>query len=103
MEPKATAHRHPEPAFSFAVFEPTAGQIVQIHHFGAMPGAALPAIEELRQIALRHAAAGYKRAEASLQAIEIDARAIKPKTSYRVSLPDRRLVEDPGESKLERG
>jgi len=95
MEKVPEAPRRSEPAYSFVIYDAKMGQVVQVHHFGAMPGVELPSKENLSEMALRHAASRHKRDISSMEILEIDAPAIQPKTTYRVSLSDRTLVEEP--------
>lgn len=83
-----------EPGYSVAVYDSQTGEVLLIHHFGAMPGIELPNSEHLHEMALRHAAHWLKRERGSMQVLKIDASVIERKRVYRVSLPDRRLVEN---------
>ena len=38
MEKVPEAPRRSEPAYSFVIYDAKMGQVVQVHHFGAMPG-----------------------------------------------------------------
>ena len=93
------AYSHPvapsaDPAYSVAVYDVKTGKVLQIHHFSAMPGVEFPDRERLHAMALALAARRHKRESASMEVLRIDQSTIQRKRSYRVSLPDRRLVED---------
>jgi len=84
-----------EPAYSVAVYDAKTGDVLLIHHFGAMPGIELPQSEQLHEIALSHAARRYKRGPESMQVLKVDVSAIERRRTYRVSLPDQVLVAAP--------
>lgn len=95
MERRSNASTPPaaEPAYSVVVYDAKTGEVLQIHHFSAMPGIELPASEQLHEMALSHAARRHKREPASMRVLKIDVSAIERKRTYRVSLADRVLVE----------
>jgi hypothetical protein len=101
MEKTPEVPRRPEPAYSLVLYDAKTGQIVQVHHFGAMPGVELPAKDKLREMALRHAAGRHKREVSTMQVLEVGALAMKPKVSYRVSPSNRTLEEVPAEKSKE--
>ncbi len=84
-----------EPAHSLVVYDAETGQILRIHHFAAMPGAELPPRAQLHEMTLKQAAAGLGREMAGMKVLDIDAKAMKRKASYRVSTSDGVLVEIP--------
>src|SRR5262249_22639900 len=88
----ATSSAITEPACSFAVCDATTGEILQIHHFAAMEGVTLPPIQQLQEFAGRQAASRHQRDAASIAVVRFETAKIKRRHSYRVSLPDGKLV-----------
>jgi hypothetical protein len=83
-----------EPSRSVVVYDGKTGKIVHVHHFAAAPGTDLPPKEKLSEIAMQLAARKSGGEASSLKVLEVEASAIRPKTTYRVS-PDGKLVEQP--------
>lgn len=79
------------PKHTFVTYDARTGDVVQIHHFSAMPGAKIPPKARLEEIALEQAARKHKREPSSLAVLESSADAFRPKTTYKVDLAERRL------------
>ncbi len=80
-----------KPTHTFVVYDAKTGDVVQVHHFSAMPGASVPHHARLREIALEQAAAKHNRDAAGLAVLESAARAFEPKTAYVVDIAEQRL------------
>lgn len=79
------------PKHTFVVYDAQTGDVVQVHHFSAMPGANVPPHARLKEIALEQAAKKHNRDAAGLAVLESEAHALQPKTSYKVELVERDL------------
>lgn len=79
------------PKHTFVVYDTRTGDVIQIHHFSAMPGAIVPPKARLEEIALQQAARKHKRELSTMAVLESSPQALQPKTTYRVDLAERQL------------
>lgn len=82
------------PERSVVVYDAHSGQIIQIHHFSAMPGAVLPPHRELHDAARREAAKRHARDPDEIAVIDVEPGELRPGTAYRVSVARRVLEVD---------
>lgn len=79
------------PKHTFVVYDAQTGDVVQVHHFSAMPGATVPPHARLKEIAIEQAAKKHNRDAGDLAVLESEGHALQPKTFYKVVLAQRQL------------
>jgi len=82
-----------QPIASFVVFDPHSGTILHTHQVSSVAGAIVPRDDELVQFILDHAAHATGRHAKDLDCLKVAGDDLKPRTTYRVDVGVRRLVE----------
>ncbi len=83
----------PRPIASFVVFDPQSGTILHTHQVSSVVGAIVPRDDELAQFILDHAAHATGRHAKDLDCLKVAADDLEPRTTYRVDVATRRLIE----------